>query len=112
MHTLFIDEKIKYTGDQLAPLYNYLQHGVLGDSVVSWQGACDIPMEKMIDGEDIRDRSTIAGEDMLHFVLELFHWPLSSAVTLQRLMGEILIKEILKTGRGADGRLRPGEMRK
>lgn len=94
MHTLWLNQRTKYDGSQLAPLYNYLEHGVLGDSIVGWAGPCDVPFEHMIDGEDLRAQSTIAGENMLHFVIELFQFPLSSAVALQRLMGELLILEI------------------
>ncbi len=98
MHTLFLSKKMKYDGQQLAPLYNYLEHGVLGDSVVSWVGACDIPFEHMIDGEDIREAAKIAGDEMLHLVFELFQFPLSSAVAFQRLLGEILILLIQEKG--------------
>jgi hypothetical protein len=96
MHTLWLENSMKYTGKQLAPLYNYLEHGVLGDSMVAWQGACEVTPEHMIDGEDLRALSKIASDSMLHFSLELFQFPLSSAIALQRLMGEILILEIQK----------------
>lgn len=94
MQTYWLEKNQKYTGEQLAPLYNYLKHGVLGDSIVGWQGPCDVSLEHMMDGEDLRVKSKIAGDKMLHFVLELFQFPLSSAVALQRLMGEILILKI------------------
>lgn len=94
MHTLWISEQVKYDGQQLSPLHNYLEHGVLGDSVVSWVGPCDVKPEHMIDGEDLRAKSLIKGDQMLHFMAELFQMPLSTAVALQRLWGEILIKQI------------------
>ena len=94
MHTLWLEKSMKYDGTQLAPLYNYLENGVLGDSIVGWQGPCDIPFEHMIDGEDLRAEAIIAGDNMLHFVIELFHFPLLSAVALQRLLGEILILKV------------------
>lgn len=109
MHTLFLKESILYTGEQLAPLFNYLEYGVLGDSIVSWRGACDVSFDKMIDGEDLRDRSKIAGDDMLHFVMELFQLPLSTAVALQRLMGERLILSIQEQGKSADNLKRFGD---
>ncbi len=96
MHTLWLDENKLYDGQQLTPLYNYLEHGVLGDSIVSWEGPCDVPLKHMIDGEDVRAASQIKGDQMLHFVSELFQMPLSSAVALQRLWGEILILLIKK----------------
>lgn len=94
MNTVWLDSEEKYDGSQLAPLYNYLNHGVLGDSVVSWKGACDIPFENMIDGEDVLAKSTIAGKEMIHFIFELFQLPLSTAVAMQRLLGELLILKI------------------
>lgn len=99
MHTLWIEKKIKYTGKQLHPLFNYLEYGALGDSMVAWAGGCDVTTEHMIDGEDLRADSKIAGDNMLHFTLELFQMPLSTAIALQRLMGEILILEIQKASK-------------
>lgn len=96
MHTLLLKKSFKYDGSQLAPLYNYLQHGVLGDSMVAWVGECDIPFDHMIDGEDLRESAEIAGKQMLHLVLEMFQFPLAGAVSFQRLMGDLLIKEVAK----------------
>lgn len=94
MQTIWLEEPSKYDGSQLKPLENYLKHNLIGDSIVSWQGACTVEIEHMIDGEDLRAKSEIAGEQMLHFILELFQFPLTSAVLLQRLMAEILIGQI------------------
>ena len=96
MKCLWLNEEHKYDGSQLQPLHNYLKHGILGDSVVSWAGACEIKSQNMVDGEDLRSGAKIAGDFMLHFILELFQYPLSGAVALQRLMGEILIDRICK----------------
>ena len=94
MKCLWLDEKHKYDGSWLQPLHNYLKHGVLGDSVVSWSGPCELNPSHIIDGEDLRSGSKIRGDFMLHFILELFGYPLSGAVAFQRLMGEILIDQI------------------
>jgi uncharacterized protein len=94
MQTLWLDTKQVYDGSQLSPLSNYLKHGVLGDSVISWCGPCRVSLEHMMDGEDLRVQSKIEGDRMLHFIFELFHFPLSSAVALQRLLGEVLILKI------------------
>lgn len=100
MRTHWVDEKITYDGSQLAPLANYLKHGVLGDSIVAWQGPCKVTLEHMMDGEDLLAKSKIEGDNMLHFVIEMFNYPLSSAISLQRLMGEILIQKMLEHGKG------------
>lgn len=91
MKSLFVEDKIPYTGEQLKPLSNYLSHGLLGTSIVSWIGPCDVPHIHMIDVEDLRAQSLIQGAQMLHFVIEAFDFPLKGAVVLQRLMAEMAI---------------------
>jgi uncharacterized protein len=98
MHTKWLEKEISYDGSQLKPLFNYLEHGILGDSIVSWRGPCNVTNEHMIDGEDLRANAIIASDQMLHFVIELFQFPLSSAIALQRLLGEILILKIKEMG--------------
>ena len=76
---------MKYDGHQLSPLWAYLQHGISGNSIVSWVGSCDIAFSEMVDGEDLIERSEIKGAEMLHFLIEVFDWNLKGAVGLQRL---------------------------
>jgi hypothetical protein len=75
-----------YDGSQLKPLWIYLHHGLLGSSGVAWVGPCQIPFDKMIDGEDKRAGAQICGDLMVHFIFELFDINLFSAVCFQRLM--------------------------
>lgn len=95
MKTKWLEDKIKYDGEQLKPLTNYLKHGVLGNSIVGWLGACDVTPEHMIDGEDLLAGAEIKADEMAHFVLELFDMPLKAAVFLQRLMAEISAEILL-----------------
>ena len=67
-----------------------MNYGVQGDSIVGFRGRCDLPAENIVDGEDLRQKSVIAGSDMLHFVLEVFNKDLPFAVLAQRLMVSIL----------------------
>lgn len=90
MKTLFVDKKIKYTGEQLKPLKNYLEHGLLGNSIVAWMGPCNVTPEHMIDGEDLRAGESIAADEMVHFVIELFDVDLKAGVVLQRLIAEMV----------------------
>lgn len=90
----WLDKKILYTGEQLKPLTNYLQHGLLGDSLVGWLGPCNVTPDHMIDGEDLRASAKISADEMVHFVLELFDFSLKGAVVLQRLMAEIAMDVI------------------
>lgn len=89
MKTLFIDKNLKYDGTQLAPLYAYLNYSVLGDSIISWHGPCDVSFEHMIDGEDLISQSRICGDNMVHFIIEIFDQKLITGVALQRLFASI-----------------------
>ena len=74
MRYKFIDSKDRYDGSQLRSLFGYLDHGILGDSIICWQGPCAIPFDKMVDGEDLLEKSKIEGSMMLHFIIEKFHF--------------------------------------
>jgi hypothetical protein len=89
MQTHFVTKKISYDGSQLKPLYAYLNHGVLGNSIISWAGPCDVSFENMKDGEDLLEKSPIRGSQMLHFIIELFGSDLFSGVACQRLFASI-----------------------
>src|SRR5262245_5019830 len=88
--TKWIEKRIDYDGGQLRSLWNYLEQGILGDSAVAFRGACDISFEKMVDGEDLLDKSVIRGSDMVHFIAEIFDSKLVTAVALQRLLASIV----------------------
>ncbi len=89
MKTLFIDQKFTYDGTQLRSLYGYLEHKVQGPSVVSWIGPCHISFDHMVDGEDLLEQAQIQGDEMLHFIVEIFDQNLFSGVLLQRLFAGI-----------------------
>lgn len=89
MKTLWFNEKAKYDGSQLRCQYAYFQHGVLGDSIVSWRGPCDVKAEYMADGEDVLAQSEIRGSDMVHFIVEAFDERLRFGVALQRLLTSV-----------------------
>ncbi len=111
MRTLFLNHKSKYTGEQLKPLTNYLLHGLLGNSAVTWLGPCAVSTEHMIDGEDLRAKEIIAADEMVHFVIELFDVSLKAGVCLQRLMAE-MVKSYLQnksTSAAAQKLMRKGD---
>ncbi|MBK7961060.1 MAG: DUF366 family protein [Bdellovibrionales bacterium] len=97
MKTLYLDQNMLYDGTQLKPLWAYLNYKILGPSVVSWQGPCEIDFEHMVDGEDLNEGAAIRGSLMLHFVFEIFDRDLAFAVALQRLFVAIL-KDQLNQG--------------
>lgn len=91
MKTKLIEKEFPYDGTQLRSLFAYLEHGLQGDSIVSWIGPCSIPFEHMVDGEDVLAKSPIRGARMLHFIVEIFHIQLFGAVALQRLFASICL---------------------
>ncbi len=100
MQTRFIEKKFPYDGTQLHSLFAYLNHGVLGPSMVSWQGACSISFEHMVDGEDLLEKAVIQGDEMLHFIVEVFDRDLFSGVLLQRMFASIA-KDYLQVQAGS-----------
>lgn len=92
----FIDAIINYDGSQLKSLYAYTNHELLGDSILAFTGACDIPFENMVDEEDVLARSAIRSQNMLHFIIEEFNPNLELAVTRQRLFASLTLEELSK----------------
>jgi hypothetical protein len=90
MQSLFIKDKINYDGSQLKSLHAYLTYGVLGNSIISWIGPCNVSFEHMVDGEDLLAQAKIEGAEMLHFIIEIFDRDLFSGVALQRLFASII----------------------
>lgn len=103
MKIKFISKKIKYDGSQLKPLFAYENLGVMGNSVISWVGECNVELNHMIDLEDKISHSKICGDEMLHFIIEIFDDSLLSAVCLQRLFASIVRDQIFL----ADKKLKP-----
>lgn len=90
MKSFWIEKGFHYDGSQLKSLFAYLEHGIQGDSVVSWQGPCEVSLEHMVDGEDKVAEAEIRGSEMLHFVFEIFSRDLHFAVGFQRLFAAIV----------------------
>lgn len=98
MISKWVAKKINYDGSQLSPLYAYMNHGLHGDSVVSFAGSCDVSWEHMVDGEDLLARAHIKADLMLHFIVELFPANLLTAVTTQRLLVAMTQELLQKKG--------------
>ena len=96
MQTKFIDREFSYDGTQLRSLYAYLDHGLLGDSIVAWVGPCNIDFAHMVDGEDLLAKAEIRGSRMVHFIVEKFPATLPEMVALQRLLASIA-KDLIET---------------
>ena len=109
MHTLKIPEGFTYDGSQLRSLFAYEKYGLLGDSMVAWRGPCAVDFDHMVDGEDRRAGATIAGSEMVHFIVEKFDCPLVGAVALQRLLSAMAIEVLRELSPAAQGLCREGD---
>jgi hypothetical protein len=91
-----LEDKIKYDGSQLAPLWAYGM-GVKGDSLVIFRGPMDVSFENMKDLEDRKEKKAIAGDDMIHIIVERFDSPASVrlAYYMQRLL-IVCIRDVLQ----------------
>lgn len=93
----YLSAEINYDGSQLKPLWNYLEHDLLGPSVVAFRGACDVGFDKMIDGEDLKEQSAIRSDKMLHFIFDLPDVNLFSAVLVQRIFASLILDYVVET---------------
>ena len=86
MKTLFVTDRIDYTGRELRPHWIMELCGLVGDAAVSFVGSCDVSGEDLVDLEDRALGNTVAGDRMLHFIVELFGIALPGIVFAQRLL--------------------------
>ena len=109
MKTLWINEPMSYDGTQLRSLYAYLNHRLLGNSLIAWQGPCRVDFEHMVDGEDLLVRAEICGDLMLHFLIEAFDTQLVGGVFMQRLFSAVVFEQLLIQGVEANQLRRDGD---
>ncbi|MBI3857328.1 MAG: DUF366 family protein [Planctomycetes bacterium] len=94
MKTHLAPGRLDYDGTQIHSLWAYRTFGVQGDSIVAFQGGCDIPFANMVDLEDVIAKSRIASPLMLHFIAEHFDQDLEKTVLRQRLLAAIVRDEL------------------
>ena len=97
MERLFIDKKIKYTGEQLSPHWIYKNFNIMGNAIVSFIGECDVNLTHMVDIEDVINDEPIYSKKMLSFIEENFNSTLTETVYKQRLLVTIAKELIEKT---------------
>lgn len=87
IQTYFLEEEIKYTGEQLASHWIYRKTGQPGDAIAAFAGGCHVDLSHMVDLADVRDQKQIFSHRMLHFIVEHFDQrDLEKAVLRQRLL--------------------------
>ena len=91
---LLTRDEIEYTGEQLRSLWAYDSFDLLGDSIVSFVGPCDVQPEHMKDMEDLKASARIYSERMLHFIVEHFDCDLDCAVLRQRLLMALMAEAL------------------
>jgi len=96
----FLDNSIPYTGKELRSCWIKEQSGLEGDAVAAFIGPADVPIENMVDLEDVANNAPIKSDMMLHFIVEHFDMPLERGVHLQRLLVAIIYEELVKLGKG------------
>jgi uncharacterized protein len=95
MNTKFIENEIKYTGNELAPHWIYKKFHLQGDSIVGFIGECEVNLSEMVDIEDVINDEPIYSKSMLSFIIEHFNINLPEGVCRQRLF-TTTIKEVLE----------------
>ena len=86
MKEMFIPDTITYDGTQLSSHWAYRNYGVLGDSILCFQGPCRVALPEMVDLQDVLGNSPIYSEQMLHFIAEHFDLDLETTILRQRLL--------------------------
>ncbi|KPJ73115.1 hypothetical protein AMJ52_04330 [candidate division TA06 bacterium DG_78] len=90
MRYRFIKEEIAYTGEQLRSHFAYKNFGIIGDSIISFCGPCDVKLKEMVDIDDLKAGKSIYSELMLHFIIEHYDRDLEKAVLRQYLITDIV----------------------
>lgn len=96
MQTEWLKNPIQYNGLQLSSGWIKEKSGLAGDCVVAFCGGADVPVEHMVDLEDVARNAPIFSEAMLHFIVEIFDRDLERMVLRQRLLIAILLEELKK----------------
>lgn len=98
MKAIWIDREITYDGTQLRSDWIREQTDAAGDAIASFVGPADVPIENMVDLEDVARNSPIWSESMLHFIVEHPGCELALAIARQRLLAAIAADELRMRG--------------
>ena len=79
-------ERMDYTGRELRSHFIRDTFDMEGDCIVAFRGRCRVSGERLVDLEDLRAGATVWGEDMMHFIVEMFGLGLSEITCIQRLL--------------------------
>jgi hypothetical protein len=85
---------VAYDGSPLGGHWAYKAYGIQGDSLLAFDGPCEVRLEALADLEDAKAGAFIFSQRMLHFVLELFGPSLEEAAARQWLMAATAADEL------------------
>jgi uncharacterized protein len=105
--TFLTREPREYRGSELRSHWIYETFGVQGDAICAFAGRVDVRGARMVDLADVQAGLVIAGDSMLHFILESFGPDLDRAVFMQRLLVVLACEKL--AARGALGLRRSGD---
>lgn len=94
MKSKFLEETITYDGGQLSSQFAYRNYGISGDSIVAFIGPVDVKLSMLVDLEDVRNQDPISADQMLSFIIEVFHQDFKATIWMQRLFISIIADEI------------------
>lgn len=94
--TIFNLSDTWYRGTQLRSLWIEEVAQLKGDAIVAFIGGADVPVEHMVDLEDVARFAPIFSEEMLHFIVEHFDKDLEKMVLRQRLLIAIILEALKK----------------
>lgn len=95
MEQKILEENRALSGDEMLPHWAYRNFGLLGDSIVAFQGPFKVPPDKWLDLESVMHGRELPASDMLHFIVEHFDSTLSETVLRQHLLVSILEEKLL-----------------
>ena len=96
LKTSWLSATTTYDGTQLKSKWVQEVSGLSGDAMVGFVGPADVPIEHMVDLEDVALNAPIFSESMLHFICEIFDRDLEKMVLRQRMFIAILNETLLK----------------
>ena len=83
MNKLFCEKTIKYTGKELSPHWIMTNFELYGDSIVSFVGEVEVPIDNMVDIEDRINNEPIYAKSMLNFIIEHFDFSIKEIALAQ-----------------------------
>jgi len=94
MKTRFAERRIDYTGRELRSGWLAEELGLEGDAIGGFRGSCMVSGRDLVDLEDFEAGNIVAGQDMLHFIVEIQGLCLAGITFAQRLLCS-MVQEIL-----------------